>query len=211
MDMEIKICGMKSLEAAKAAEEAGAGFLGFVFHAPSHRNVPPALAASICREVKACKTVGVFVDEALDRVNEIARWCNFDYVQLHGHEDAAYARRVERPVIKAFRWGDDFQAEAANKYPAEIILLDSYSKHMAGGTGRSFAWQEAARAVKELEKPLFIAGGITAENAREAADIFHPYGLDVSGSLEENGEKSPKKIRQFMEAAVRCQSSEGLS
>ena len=119
-------------------------------------------------------------------------------MQLHGHESAAYARAVCRPVIKAFRWGDDFSAEKANEYPAEIILLDSFSKDAVGGTGQRFRWREAAEETVRLEKPLLVAGGIASGNVREAEEVFCPYGVDVSGSLEIEKRKSVERIREFM-------------
>lgn len=198
--MVIKMCGMKSLEAARSAESAGAALVGFIFFKKSHRYIEPEAAARIVRELKSVKAVGVFVDEEPERVNEIARLVGLDYVQLHGHETADYAKLIERPVIKAYRYGDGFSAEAANAYPAEIILLDSFVKGEAGGTGQRFSWRAAAEEAAKVKKPLLIAGGISASNAREAIETFHPYGLDVSGSLEIEGEKSPRLIREFMDS-----------
>lgn len=201
--MRVKMCGMKTLAAARAAEEAGADYIGFIFAEGSRRYVAPETAREIVRQLHRVQTVGVFVDAPMDTVNEIAELVGLDYVQLHGHETADMARRAARPVIKAYRYGDDFSAEEANAYPAEIILVDSYVAGAAGGTGTAFGWQEAAREIARVRKPVLIAGGIRAENVGEAAAVFHSFGVDVSGGLEENGEKSEEKIRVFM-AAVRA-------
>ena len=201
--MRVKMCGMKTVSAALAAEEAGADYIGFVFAKKSRRFIAPKAAQEIVRELRHAQKVGVFVDTPMDEVNAIAALVGLDYVQLHGHETAETARGSERPVIKAYRYGDDFDVDAANKYPAEIILVDSYLQGAAGGTGTVFAWQEAAREIARITKPVLIAGGITAENVGEAAVIFHPFGVDVSGGLEEQGEKSEEKIRAFMEAVRR--------
>ena len=201
--MRVKMCGMKTVSAALAAEEAGADYIGFVFAKKSRRFIAPKAAQEIARELCHAQKVGVFVDAPMDEVNAIAALVGLDYVQLHGHETAETARGSERPVIKAYRYGDDFDVDAANKYPAEIILVDSYLQGAAGGTGTVFAWQEAAREIARITKPVLIAGGITAENVGEAAVIFHPFGVDVSGGLEEQGEKSEEKIRAFMEAVRR--------
>lgn len=201
--MRVKMCGMKTVSAALAAEEAGADYIGFVFAEKSRRFIAPKAAQEIVRELRRAQKVGVFVDAPMDEVNAIAALVGLDYVQLHGHETAETARGSERPVIKAYRYGDDFDVDAANKYPAEIILVDSYLQGAAGGTGTVFAWQEAAREIARITKPVLIAGGITAEKVGEAAVIFHPFGVDVSGGLEEQGEKSEEKIRAFMEAVRR--------
>ena len=201
--MIVKICGMKTEEAALAAEAAGADLLGFIFYKGSRRYVAPEIVKEISTGIRHSKRVGVFVDAPLAEVNEIAEFCSLDYVQLHGHEDEAYARRVARPVIKAYRYGDNFNADEAGHYPAEIILLDSFVKGEAGGTGMTFAWQEASREVASLGKPLLVAGGISEENLSEVAATFHPYGVDVSGSLEEQGEKSVRLITSFLREAER--------
>ena len=184
--MRVKMCGMRTIAAACAAEEAGADYIGFIFVKKSRRYVTPETARAIARAVHRVRTVGVFVDAPMDEVNQIAAFVGLDYVQLHGHESAEIARQSERPVIKAYRYGDDFDANAANAYPAEMILVDSYV-------------QGAAREIARVTKPVLIAGGITAENVGEAAAIFHPFGVDVSGGLEKDGEKSEEKIRVFME------------
>ena len=177
--MRVKMCGMKTVSAALAAEEAGADYIGFVFAEKSRRFVAPKAAQEIARELRHAQKVGVFVDAPMDEVNAIAALVGLDYVQLHGHETAETARGSERPVIKAYRYGDDFDVDAANKYPAEIILVDSYLQGAAGGTGTVFAWQEAAREIARITKPVLIAGGITAEKVGEAAVIFHPFGVVV--------------------------------
>ena len=197
--MRVKMCGMQTLAAARAAEAAGADYIGFIFAQGSRRYAAPETAHEIAREMQRVKKVGVFVDAPM-AVNQIADAVGLDYVQLHGHETAEIARMAERPVIKAYRYGDDFDAETANVYPAEIILVDSYVKGAAGGTGLTFHWQEAAREIARVTKPVLIAGGITAANVREAVETFHPFGIDVSGGLEEDGVKSKAKITAFMAA-----------
>ena len=206
--MKVKICGLCTEEAVFAAEEAGADFLGFVFYGKSPRHVLPEAVRDLTRHVHRAKTVGVFVDAAVDEVNVIAEFCGLDLVQLHGHEPPEYARAVRRPVIKAFRWGDDFSVEKANAYPAEIVLLDSFSKEAVGGTGERFRWREAAAETARLEKPLLVAGGVASGNVQEADELCRPYGVDVSGSLEIERQKSIEKIREFMAAAKGC-GSEG--
>ena len=101
MMLKAKLCGMKTVGAARAAEGAGADFIGFIFWRRSHRFVEPQQAARIREAVPHVKAVGVFVDEEPGVVNDVARLCHLDLVQLHGHEDASYAGRIERPVISS--------------------------------------------------------------------------------------------------------------
>ena len=196
--MRAKLCGMKTLLAAKVAEEAGADFIGFIFWKQSYRYISPERAAVISGQLHQARRVGVFVDEDIDTVNAIARQVNLDYVQLHGHEEADYARKVERPVIKAYRYGEDFSVEAANTFPAELILVDAFKPGLVGGTGEAFDWRAAAEDIAAINKSVLIAGGINAENVHEVEKIFHPLAVDVSGSLEVDHEKSIDRIKSFM-------------
>lgn len=197
--MRVKMCGMRTVTASCAAEEAGADYIGFIFAESSRRYIAPEAARKIARALHRVRTIGVFVDAPMSDVNAIAGLVGLDYVQLHGHETAEMAKESQYPVIKAYRYGDDFDADAANAYPAEMILVDSYVQGAAGGTGTAFHWQQAAQEIARVTKPVLIAGGITAENVGKVAAIFQPFGVDVSGGLEKDGEKSEAKIRAFME------------
>ena len=106
---------------------------------------------------------------------------------------------VRRPVIKAVPYGPDFSAREINRLPAELILVDTYLPGMAGGTGETFDWRSAAKEIKKIKQSVLIAGGINVDNVKEAWDTFHPYGVDVSGGLETDGEKDIQKIQAFMQ------------
>lgn len=194
--MMIKICGIVSRAMAEAAKEAGADWIGFVF-AGSKRQIDSAAARDISRSVPGIGKVGVFVNAPLTEVQEIARQCKLDYVQLHGEESAAYCRSLSLPVIKAVR-AQSLSIEEVNAYPADWILLDSVSGKQFGGTGVSFAWQELQKVRRHIAKPLLIAGGLHAGNVREASGLLVPDGVDVSGGVELNGVKSAEKIYEFI-------------
>lgn len=202
--MKIKICGIRDIEAARAVA-SGADYMGFIMSNRFRRYISPEsvqeITSAIAKHNNEIKFVGVYVDQPVEYVNETAEKCGLDYVQLHGHESAEYAEMIKKPVIKAFRYGDDFSLEVAENYPADLILIDSYSKNTVGGTGVSFAWEKAAEEITKLKKKYIIAGGIKAENVQLAKNIFHPYGVDASGSMEIDGNKSPKLIAEFLEAA----------
>ena len=197
--LRVKICGVRSQEVAEAVAAAGADYIGFILYAKSRRYIEPQRLKTIARALPSIKKVGVFVDEEPDVMNRIADECGLDYVQLHGNEPPAIAEQVERPVIKAYRYGDNFSTAAANSFPTEIILVDSYQAGRAGGTGEIFDWQAAKREIAAVEKPVLVAGGLNSDNAREACRIFSPYGIDISGGLEVGGEKSIDKIKKFMD------------
>lgn len=196
--MIIKICGIKTLAAAKAVQEHGADLLGFVF-APSRRYIDPEEAARISRSIPEINKVGVFVDSPLDEVQRIAKLCQLKYVQLHGSESPEYCQAVGVPVIKAFRTHPGLTAEEVNQFPAAYILLDSYVPGQVGGTGQTMDWQSIRRRFAAVRSPLLLAGGLTAANVITAITVFKPDGVDVSGGVETDGSKDIAKIKEFIQ------------
>lgn len=140
----------------------------------------------------------------LTEVQDIAKRCKLDYVQLHGDESPEYCRLVNYPVIKAVRVGADFDPLALAAYQVDWMLFDSFVPGQQGGTGITFDWQKAQLQRQQVKTPLFVAGGLTAENVGEAVEILSPEGIDVSGGVETNGSKDFEKIRQFLIAARRA-------
>lgn len=181
-------------------QQAGADLMGFVF-APSKRSIEVKAAASICRKVNGVAKVGVFVNALPQRINEIAQLCQLDYVQLHGDESSFYARLIERPIIKAYKWHRQTDLAAVQNWPANWLLFDSVNDGQFGGTGQRFGWQELANQRLAVTKSLIVAGGLTPENVGDAIAILRPDGVDVSSGVETDGEKDADKIYQFIAAA----------
>lgn len=101
MKVKVKICGIRNLESAQAAIDAGADFLGFNFVPTSKRYIYPIRAKVIIEKVRGkTKTVGVFQNQTIDEVNNIAEFLSLDYVQLHGEEDLEYVSQIKTNVIK---------------------------------------------------------------------------------------------------------------
>jgi len=180
---------------------AGAHSLGFVFHAASARYIGPEQARAIAQSLPPFVTlVGVFVDSEPSSVAEIVRQVPLDLVQLHGDESPEYARHLSLPYIRAIRMRADTDlATEAKRHPqARAILADSYVAGVPGGTGRTFAWD---RIPATLDKPLILAGGLTAENVANAIQQVRPYAVDVSGGVESApGIKDQDKIERFITA-----------
>ncbi|SFL30757.1 phosphoribosylanthranilate isomerase [Pelosinus propionicus] len=192
------------MEIAQGAKEQGADLIGFVF-AESKRQIDIKKAHRIGQEVKGISKVGVFVNSPLQEVQEIAEYCQLDYVQLHGEETPEYCRSVGRPVIKAFRVAPGFNFERSQEYPADWILLDSFTPGQYGGTGITFDWQSLQDFTSQSHIPVMVAGGLTPENVGAAISLLSPSGIDVSGGVETNGKKDIKKIQEFMIAARRAE------
>jgi phosphoribosylanthranilate isomerase len=194
----VKICGITTEEDALLAVAMGADAVGFVF-APSSRQVAPARAADIAKRLPPeILTVGVFRDEAPQRVVDVVNAAGLRAAQLHGHENAeetAWVRGRVPVVLKAFPGGDPELAKAT-AYGADVVLLDSASP----GSGRVFDWSLAEGAPSGLR--ILLAGGLTPENVAEAIERVRPWGVDVSTGVEsEPGVKDPSKVRRFITTA----------
>ena len=194
---KIKICGLFRPEDADCVNEALPDYIGFVF-AESRRKVTPARAAAIRQRLDGrIKTVGVFVDAASEDVGALANGGVIDVIQLHGCEDAGYIKRLQLitdvPIIRAVRVLSTEQILAAQHLPYDYLLLDAYHPHLAGGSGECFDWA----LLPELEKPYFLAGGIHAENIRDALKL-KPYAIDVSSGAETDGVKDREKIIELV-------------
>jgi len=204
--MYVKICGLMDEASALAAAAAGADLLGFVF-APSRRRLTAQRARAIVRALRESaphppvRTVGVFVDECPLRVDDVAAYCGLDYVQLSGHEDGAYLRRLGTPAIVARRATRDLTAAALAplRETAAFLLLDAYSPGALGGTGTACDWEVAARVARE--HPILLAGGLTPDNVAAAIAAVRPLGVDVSSGVETDGRKDPAKIAAFVARA----------
>jgi phosphoribosylanthranilate isomerase len=203
--VKVKICGITNWSDARGAVEAGADFLGFNFYRQSSRYIEPAAARRIVQRLPArVASVGVFVNEPEPEMLAIARRVGLDYVQLHGDETADVVSRVRRSfrVIKALRVRASFRvAQLGNFKRASSILLDGFDARLRGGTGKSFDWKLAKNAGRKRQ--IFLAGGLTPENAAEAVSAARPFAIDVCSGVESRpGKKDAARMRALV-AAVR--------
>jgi phosphoribosylanthranilate isomerase len=201
--VNVKVCGIKELEDARVAADAGADAIGLIF-AESPRRVNVERAREIASVLPGgVLKVGVFVDEEPEEVLRLAREVGLDYAQLHGDEgpeEVTALRDGGVGVIKALRVRDAASLGEMERYDADLFLLDSYSEKMRGGTGTRFDWG-LAKAVRGYAN-ILVSGGLTPENVREAIELFEPYGVDASSSLEDvPGKKNGERVRRFVRAA----------
>ena len=198
--MFVKICGITRLEDAHAAVDAGANALGFVFWPKSPRRIDPERARQIVAALpEGVMAVGVFVDQPVDDVNEVARRVGLGAVQLHGSEPCDYVRAMTRPVIKAVAVVGDHAPAVSEWAPDVTILLDVHDPVKKGGTGRTVDWTAAADVARR--RNILLAGGLTPQNVSDAIARVRPYGIDVSSGVEaEPGIKDHERIKALFEA-----------
>jgi phosphoribosylanthranilate isomerase len=193
----VKICGLTSEEDALLAVAMGADAVGFVF-APSARQVAPQKVADIVKRLPVdITTVGVFRDEAAQRVVDIVNQTGLRAAQLHGFEspnEARWIRQRVRTVFKAFPAGDP-RLDHADDWGADVILIDSATP----GSGEVFDWSLAEGAPSN--RRVLIAGGLTPANVGDAIRRIRPWGVDVSSGVESSpGHKDARKLKAFVDA-----------
>jgi phosphoribosylanthranilate isomerase len=205
--MIVKICGLRHVEHALAAVEAGADLLGFIF-APSRRQVQPEEVVEIAGAVRSAPAarrvglVGVFVNESPERMSVIARACDLDALQLSGDEDYSILERLPgRTVIKTVRLDDTPQEHGwlSAAAPAALLHVDAHVPGSYGGAGVVADWERAALLARQ--RPILLAGGLTPDNVGAAVSRVKPWGVDVSSGVETDGVKDTAKIRAFVAAA----------
>lgn len=204
---KVKICGITNLEDALLSAKFGADALGFNFYEKSPRYIPPEKAREICLELPPqILKVGVFVNESLNVIIEIAASVPLDAVQLHGDETAEFVRLVKEnfsgETIKALRVSENFQPEDVLKFNADAILLDAYSKHEYGGTGETFDWG-MARKVQKIFPKMYLAGGLKPKNIENAIMLVSPFGIDICSGVESQKGKKDYALLYELDNIVR--------
>lgn len=240
----IKICGITNEEDALDTSSLGADALGFILSTDSVRRIKPEKAKEIILAIKdefkkdklmkdkftkikftkdeftnmqnkmMPSFAGVFVNENISKVMEIAEKLDLDYIQLSGDETVDYLKKIKKlnkniKLIKTIRVKDEDNASlfmALSKQMPEFkkvsdfFLLDTFKDNIYGGTGKSFNWD----LVKGLSHkyPIILAGGLGCENVAEAIQTVKPFGIDASSRLEIlPGKKDIKKVEIFIKNA----------
>lgn len=183
--MKLKICGLKTLRDIDCVNRAEVDYAGFVL-TPHRQMISLDTARTLKKALDpAIKAVGVFVNEPYDFIRCVVDEGIVDIVQFHGTREYA----MPCATIKAFRIQS---ASDITPTDCDFVLFDSYKKGTKGSTGGLFDW----RLINGYnEKPFFLAGGIDITNIRQAMAL-NPYCIDISSGVEENGEKSFKKIKE---------------
>ena len=199
--VRVKICGITNQKDAFAALDAGADALGFVFYNGSPRNIAREDAARIIEQLPPfIQTVGLFVNESIGTINNIADLCGLDVIQLHGDETPQFCNSINRRVIKALRIKDISSLEPLESFNVAGMLLDAWSPSEQGGTGRTFNWDIAE--IASQKKQIILAGGLSPDNVTEAIRKVRPYAVDVSSGVESSpGVKNHMLLRDFIRKA----------
>jgi phosphoribosylanthranilate isomerase len=200
---KIKICGIKTIQDALAAMDAGADLMGFNFYPKSPRYVEVGMCRnimSVVRQNGRVKCVGVFVNASAGEILATMDTLGLSLAQLHGDETPEIMKTLNGKAFKAFRGVTDVETDKrmiADGAPA--FLVDAAVKGVYGGSGVTADWSGAAELAKTY--PLLLAGGLTPENVADAVRRVKPWGVDVASGVEcAPGEKDPLKMKAFVKA-----------
>jgi phosphoribosylanthranilate isomerase len=208
-DIALKICGITQVDQAVTIASLGVDYLGFICVPSSPRYRDPATFATIRQELctrlpQPPRTVGVFVNATEMELRAVQEQVQFDVLQLHGQESAAFCQGVQHQfpevqVWKAFRIRDPADLAQVKDYEAIVdgILLDAYHPHLLGGTGETIDWSILGRFNPKC--PWFLAGGLTPNNISLALQHLSPCGIDVSSGVERSpGDKDLSLVQQLI-------------
>ncbi len=206
----VKICGIKTLNDAKAVVDAGADALGFLVDIKGAKNsVGSATAAAIIAQLPPfVSSVAVTTETDAKAILRIVRNARANTIQLQGKVTPDTVRAVKVFFVKvyvAIHVTDENAIEDAKKFEdaADAIILDSTDKTGAlGGTGKTHDWSISKKIVESVSIPVILAGGLTPDNVAEAIQKVRPYAVDVqSGVSNPDGSKDIEKVRAFIQSA----------
>jgi phosphoribosylanthranilate isomerase len=197
--VKVKICGITNVEDALAAIEMGTDLLGFNFYPGSKRYITVEKAHEIINKLPTfVDTAGIFVNASADQIRDIAKDGVLNWVQLHGDETPEFCdalRWMSSKVIKAIRVQTAEDVKTAESFHTDAVLLDAFHPEEYGGTGQKFDWN----LVRNLQTRVFLAGGITPENAVEAVAVG-AYGIDICSGIESGpGKKDHEKMQKLFD------------
>jgi len=196
MSLLVKVCGMTSAEDAAMCEELGADFLGFIFHPSSPRNVDVAFARSI--KTGGAKKVGVFVKQSVAEVIEILKNGNLDFAQLHGGQNEEFCKALGKERVIKVIWPQKY--DSVKEFQADIDRFAPYCSYLlfdagksGGGHGESMEFEVFKDVM--IPGPWLLAGGLSADNLKEALSEAKPNGVDLNSGVEsEPGKKDKNKL-----------------
>ncbi|OWZ89646.1 N-(5'-phosphoribosyl)anthranilate isomerase [Sinorhizobium sp. LM21] len=209
MKTQVKICGLKTAEAAERAVALGASHVGFIFFPKSPRNIEPDDAGRIADRIRGqAKIVAVTVNADNDELDEIVSALNPDILQLHGSEDAERLLTVKAmyglPVMKALSVCEASDLEKIDAYIgiADRFLFDAKppkGSDLPGGNGVSFDWKLLDALDGSVD--YMLSGGLNADNIGEAMAQTSARAIDISSGVESApGVKDLKLMESFFNA-----------
>jgi phosphoribosylanthranilate isomerase len=217
MFLPVKICGITNEEDVFKVTEAGADYIGVIVNFPGS---PRSLTLERARSIRTIAKLPVVVLISKMDKGQIVRILDELHpyaIQLIGEESPALIQELKTEVgcvvWKSFHFPVKDQGEVDLdsalekvslyvKAGVDALVLDTFDrKGRRGGTGKAFDWGIGKQLVQQINKRVFLAGGITPDNVKEAFEEVRPYGIDLSSGVESSvGKKDLEKLQSLMNA-----------
>ncbi|HOK87744.1 MAG TPA: phosphoribosylanthranilate isomerase [Fervidobacterium sp.] len=195
--IRIKVCGITNLQDAVSICKEGVDALGFILSdSPRRIELPKAYEISNALPPFVSR-VAVVVNPTEAQLREIEESRVFDYVQLHGSEDAELIKKCRLKVIKAIKLDSEKDCKDILVYQdlVDYFLFDTKTQNAIGGTGRTFDWRILEKV--KLKRPFILAGGLGPENIAEAIEKVRPNAVDLNSRVEKYpGKKDIELVRK---------------
>ena len=209
----LKVCCIQDVEEARLAVRLGAAALGLVSAMPSGPGViaeemiaevagivPPPVASFLLTSRQ--DVAGIVEQQRRTRVSTL-QIC--DRLEPGAHRELRRALPGIALVQVVHVTGPASVEEAvAVAGEADAILLDSGNQSLAvkelGGTGRRHDWRLSRLIRESVPVPIFLAGGLRAENVQEAIAEVGPFALDVCSGVRTDGRLDAHKLERFVTA-----------
>ncbi|MHB8930750.1 MAG: phosphoribosylanthranilate isomerase [Melioribacteraceae bacterium] len=206
----VKICCISSIEEAQLAIKYGASALGLVSTMPSG---PGVISEELIEEIakKIPPGIATFLltsKQSVEEIIEQQRRCKTNTVQICDNIVQGNYNQLKKalPGIKIVQvihiTGEEALDEAIEvSKNVDALLLDSGNQKLAvkelGGTGRTHDWTISRKIVESVKVPVFLAGGLNAENVADAVQHVKPFGVDICSGVRTNGKLDERKVKSF--------------
>lgn len=211
--IRVKICCIASVEEVALAIRYGASAVGLVSAMPSG---PGVISEELIGEIAAVVPPGMATflltsSTEADIIIDQVRSCRTNTIQLVDRVDPDVYGELRRAlpgvklvqVVHVANHDSITEAEKAAEH-VDAILLDSGNQSLTiaelGGTGRTHDWSISRRICDRIAKPVFLAGGLRAENVRAAVDAVQPFGVDVCSGVRVDGRLDEGRLACFVGA-----------
>ena len=216
----VKICCISSVEEAQIAIRCGADALGLVSAMPSG---PGVIDEAAIAEIAACipPPIATFLltsSQDVDKIIDQQKRCGANTLQLVDEQATSTYDRLREALpgvalVQVVHVTGEASVEEAEALAPHVdaLLLDSGNPDAAvkelGGTGRTHDWSVSREIRKRVDVPVFLAGGLRAENVGEALSQVRPFGVDLCSGVRTDGQLDEAKLRRFMHAVRRSSAS----
>lgn len=200
-ETKIKICGLTTIEDAKALNEAQADYAGFVFYEKSKRNVRVEDAEKIGSMLNdRIKKVAVTVMPNEKQLKQIEQ-AGFDILQVHGELKKEVLEKSHIPIWRACNLKEIKDVEQLEQHKKiQGYVIDAGT----AGSGKTFGWGQYQESIEKMRNTLFagkqfiLAGGLQIENVRKGIELFSPDVVDVSSGVERKQEEKSGKDKALI-------------